>query len=399
LNKKKILIVDDNVHILKTLADVLQARGYITATAKKGSTALEMASELKPHVALIDLKLKDMSGLKVMEALGELSPGTVCIILTGHASQTSAIDAINLGAYGYLLKPYDMDQLLITIQQAIEKKETEKALGKSEALLRAIMDHSPALIAVKDMEGRFTLANRNHERLAGPAPHEYMGRTLYELFPDDAADSLYTNDLATLKSGVPMESEIILPHKDGSRHTYWTSSFPMYDESKRITGIGTICTDITERKQLEQQLIQSQKLESIGTLAGGIAHDFNNILMAILGYAEILTMKLPPESSERSYLDQIRKAANRAKDLVRQILTFSRERSNDLVAMNLKPIVKEALKMLRATIPTTIDIAENISANGTVMADAIQVHQVIMNLCTNAYHAMQDRGGLIEVSL
>lgn len=399
MNKSRILIVDDNAHILKTLADVLQNKGYITATANKGSTALEMAAEVKPTVALIDLKLKDMAGLKVMEALKGLSPGTMCIILTGHASQTTAIDAVNLGAYGYILKPYDMDQLLVTIRQAIEKKETEEALRRSEALLRAIIDHSPALISVEDPEGRFTLTNRNYERLAGPAPHKYIGKTLYELFPDDAVDNLYTNDLAPLMAEGPVESETILPHKDGSHHTYWTVRFPLHDQGEEITGIGTICTDITERKRLEQQLFQSQKLEAIGTLAGGIAHDFNNILMAILGYAEILSMKLPPQSSERPYLDQITRAGNRAKDLVRQILTFSRERCNDLVAINLKSVIKEALKLLRSTIPTTIDIVENISSNGIVMADAIQIHQVIMNLCTNAYHAMQDRGGLMGVSL
>lgn len=165
-------------------------------------------------------------------------------------------------------------------------------------------------------------------------------------------------------------------------------------------GIKVIAND-AERKRLEVQLQQGQKMEAVGTLAGGIAHDFNNILMTIIGYAEMTDLfDLAADSSVKSHLEEICKAANRAKDLVRQILTFSRQTAKERLNIQLKPIVKEAVKFLKASIPATIEIRQNIKSEiGTVFADSAQMHQVVMNLCTNAAHAMRDKGGVLEVNL
>lgn len=155
----------------------------------------------------------------------------------------------------------------------------------------------------------------------------------------------------------------------------------------------------TERRNLEDRLRQAQKMEAIGTLAGGIAHDFNNILSAIIGYTELSKLKLPKDSVVLNDLDEVFKAGNRAKDLVAQILTFSRQSRQEYMPILIHPIVKESLKLLRASIPATIEIRKNIVECGTVMSDATQIHQLIMNLCTNAYHAMEENGGVMEVSL
>ena len=173
------------------------------------------------------------------------------------------------------------------------------------------------------------------------------------------------------------------------------------DASGRITHYQGIVNDITERKRLEAQLRQAQKMEAIGTLAGGIAHDFNNILTAIIGYGEIVMERLAEEDSPlREDQAQVLKAAERARDLVRQILTFSRRSEQQLQPMLVQFVLKEALKLLRASIPTSIEIRESIDVNcGAVMADPVQIHQVIMNLCTNAYQAMREQGGILTVSL
>ncbi len=154
-----------------------------------------------------------------------------------------------------------------------------------------------------------------------------------------------------------------------------------------------------EKQKLESQLVQAQKMEAIGTLAGGIAHDLNNILSPIIGYAELLKMKLSEDSSSQADLAEVLKAGLRARDLTAQILAFSRQGDQERVPVLIDLIVKEALKLLRASIPTTIEIRHKIAKCRTTLADATQVHQVVMNLCTNAYHAMEERGGTLEVSL
>ena len=155
-----------------------------------------------------------------------------------------------------------------------------------------------------------------------------------------------------------------------------------------------------EHKKLNIQLQQAQKMEAIGTLAGGIAHDFNNILGAILGYAEMVQEDCPPGSIMRSSIDRVVEASHRAKELVKQILAFSRQAESDKIVLQPALIIKEAMKMLRASLPKTIDIQQNIDPEaGLILADPTQIHQIITNLCTNAFHAMEEIGGTLKVSL
>lgn len=155
-----------------------------------------------------------------------------------------------------------------------------------------------------------------------------------------------------------------------------------------------------ERADLEAQLFQLQKMETIGTLAGGIAHDFNNILTPIMGYTEMALEELPLESTLRYDVEQINHAAIRGKDLVQQILTFSREVDFDKNPIQMNLVIKEALNLVRASLPKTIEIKHNLNHNtGTILADATHMHQIIMNLCTNAYHAMTETGGVLSVNL
>ncbi|MEN8201567.1 MAG: ATP-binding protein [Bacteroidota bacterium] len=155
-----------------------------------------------------------------------------------------------------------------------------------------------------------------------------------------------------------------------------------------------------EKTKLEGQLLQLQKMETIGTLAGGIAHDFNNILTPILGYTEMALEELSDESVLRYDIEQINSAAIRGKDLVQQILTFSRQMDFDKKPIKLDDVVREVLKLIRASFPSSIEIKQDLDSNcGTVLADSTQMHQIIMNLCTNAYHAMSNTGGVLSVSL
>ncbi len=161
-----------------------------------------------------------------------------------------------------------------------------------------------------------------------------------------------------------------------------------------------IFRDITEHKKLEAQLRQAQKMESIGTLAGGIAHDFNNALFSIIGYTELTMDDVPEGSLAQSNLKEVLIAANRAKDMVQQILTFSRQTETEKKPVKVQSIVKEAIKLLKTSIPTTIEIRLNIDADcKPVLADPTQIHQVVMNLATNAYQAMREKGGVLTIDV
>jgi signal transduction histidine kinase/ActR/RegA family two-component response regulator len=174
-----------------------------------------------------------------------------------------------------------------------------------------------------------------------------------------------------------------------------------------IEGFLAVQRDIADRKRAEQenirlenQLRQAQKLETIGTLAGGIAHDFNNILVPILVYSDLAARSLAQDHPAREDLLEVIESANRAKALVKQILTFSRQSEQECFPADLAPIVKESLKLMRASLPATIEIRHDVdSQSGAVLADPSQIHQVLMNLCTNAYHAMRDTGGVLAVTL
>ena len=187
-------------------------------------------------------------------------------------------------------------------------------------------------------------------------------------------------------------------HRDGHPLHCIANIVGHFDEDGNLTEISSYLLDDTKRVNLEADLRQAQKIEAIGTLAGGIAHDFNNILSGIMGYTEIALDKLPAASEPAGTLRKVLAATQRAKELVQQILTFSRQGESDPRPLKLAPVVKEVLKLIRATLPTTIDIRRQIDAHPIVVADPVQIHQVIMNLCTNAGHAMKG-GGTLTVTV
>jgi signal transduction histidine kinase/ActR/RegA family two-component response regulator len=175
---------------------------------------------------------------------------------------------------------------------------------------------------------------------------------------------------------------------------------PVRDESGEIVSVIEISDDVTELVSLEDRLRRAQKMEAIGTLAGGIAHDFNNILGAIIGYTEIAELQVPDDSKAKESLKEVLNAGHRARDLVKQILAFSRREGQERIPIQIAPIAKEALKLLRSSLPTTVEIRQKLETDTDIVeADPTQIHQVLMNLCTNAAHAMRKEGGILEVSV
>ena len=290
-----------------------------------------------------------------------------------------------------------------------------KEIRKSEQQYRLLADNISDVIWTFDpAQTRFTYFSPSVERFLGFTPEEMLDLGLDDILLPESyqqAQKVIAEELAREKTGTadPFRSgtlEIEQYCKDGT--TVWsevTASFLRDQSGKPVAILGAL-RDISERKQAEQEkrnletrLQQAHKMEAIGTLAGGIAHDFNNILAAVLGYTEIALNETPKGSLLNSNIQEVLNAGNRAKDLVKQILTFSRQAEQQLAPVQVKHVVKEALGLLRASLPSTIEIRSNLQSDAATLADPTQIHQVVMNLCTNADFAMQGTGGILEVSL
>jgi len=290
-----------------------------------------------------------------------------------------------------------------------------KEIRKSEQQYRLLADNISDVIWTFDpAQSRFTYFSPSVARLLGFAPEEMLDLEMHDILTPDSyerAAKVIAGELAREKSEAsdPYRSrtlELEQYRKDGT--TLWsevTASF-LRDPSGKAFAILGAMRDISERKQAEQEkknletrLQQAHKMEAIGTLAGGIAHDFNNILAAVLGYTEMALNETPEGSLLRSNIQEVLSAGNRAKDLVKQILAFSRQAEQQLAPVKVKHVVTEALRLLRASLPSTVEIRRNIHSDAATLADPTQIHQVMMNLCANADHAMRDMGGILEVSL
>ena len=279
-----------------------------------------------------------------------------------------------------------------------ERVRSEETLRDRESKFRSLFNLSPQAIALTELEtGKLADVNNMFCDLTQYSKEEIIGKTTTGVgFYSHDDRTRFLNELQ--RSGEVNELEMDFKAKDGA-----IINGLMFARVIRISGksfILNIFLNITEQKMLQTQLQQAQKMESIGTLAGGIAHDFNNILYSIIGYTELALDDTEKETQLHDNLQELLVAANRARDLVKQILTFSRQADPKLKPLKIQLIVREALKLIRSSLPSTIAIHQDISNTcGLVMADATQIHQIAMNLLTNAYHAMADEGGKLGVTL
>lgn len=297
----------------------------------------------------------------------------------------------------------DADGKAVGVQSVIrditDRKRADEALRESESRSRLLIEASPIAIMIAQ-DGHLSHVNPALVEMFGyENAAQVVGRPIQELCA--------TEDLPVFKDGarsvIQKRESVCWLEVKGRKHdgqSLDTSIWLRSIELQRQPALLGFLVDVSEQKALRSQLLHSQKMEALGTLAGGIAHDFNNILFAIIGFTELILEDLPEGHRDRQNLEHVLQASNRAKELVRQILAFSRQGKEERRPIQIGPIVKEALKFLRASVPTTIDIQQDIKPPlGTILGDSTHIHQVLMNLCTNAAHAMRDRGGILTVSL
>jgi PAS domain S-box-containing protein len=282
------------------------------------------------------------------------------------------------------------------------EQNIRNALFESEAQKRAIVDGYNGVLVLFDQELKAKWVNKETEKRYPEA----IGKSCHTLFCAKSEKCTSCAFHRCLASGAIERStqRTGIYGADGDEIIFDITASPVKDRSGKISGIIGIAQNVTEQYRLERQLRHTQKMEAIGTLAGGVAHDFNNVLTPIMGYTEIIRLKMKQDGfgdqAVYDYLEEILKAAKRAKLLVEQVLTFSRSVEKKEVLLHVHPIVKEVMKLMRSTLPTTIVIREEINEHcGRVVIDPVQIHQVLINLCTNAAHAMAGRHGLLTVKL
>ncbi|MDK9707131.1 MAG: response regulator [Desulforhopalus sp.] len=293
----------------------------------------------------------------------------------------------------------------------LEQRMLEQAgkYSESERKYRDLVEGTNDLVAQLDPRGRLTFLNRAAQKILTLAPAEYSGLSIFRfIHPDDHKRVLawWRQCLADKADRTVIELRQVNIKTGNVLNLQWSTSF-QYDAAGKLTGIGVIGRDVSDIRRAEQereslaiQLRRRHKMEAIGTLAGGIAHDFNNILAAVLGYADMALADIPVWSPARRQIQEVLKAGNRAKDLVKQILAFSRKEEQHRQPINLNALIVEAVVFLRATIPTTIDIMLDLAPGcGNIQGDQTQIHQVLMNLCTNASQAMENQGGTLTIAL
>ncbi|MCX5876290.1 MAG: PAS domain S-box protein [Deltaproteobacteria bacterium] len=313
-----------------------------------------------------------------------------------HVDPAGKEICVEIHAYPIFDNNGNLSQIIEYCLDISERKQGEEERRRLVTAIEQGVDS----VVITDPKGMIQYVNPSFERITGFSKDEVIGKNPRILQSGKHDAGFYQEMWRTLASGKAWQGHLINKKKDGTLFEEEVSITPVLNEVRKIINYVAVKRDVTGEMRLEEQLRQAQKMEAIGTLAGGIAHDFNNILAIILGYAELTLRETPETDPRRDKLGEIIKASTRAKDLVRQILDFSRKTERLRQPFLMAPLVKETLKMLRASIPATIAIEERITAvDSRVLGDPSQLHQVIINLCTNAFHAMEEQGGTLSITL
>src|SRR6266850_1041339 len=344
-----------------------------------------------PDAILSDHNIPGFSGWEALELAQRAHPDVPFILVTGSLDEETAVRYLKNGASDYILKDR-LVRLGPALLEALERARQREALRTQESLLRQIIDANPSLIFVKDWNGRFVLVNQATAQVYGTTVESLVGKTDADFNPNvQEIAHFLRHDRDVMSSGQPkiIAEEPVTNPTTGDTRWFQTIKVPLRSPAEGTATLLGVATEITERKRLEEQLLQSQKMEAVGQLAGGVAHDFNNILTAIVGYTDLLAAELASNVRQIEDLEEIRKAARRAAALTRQVL--------EPRIIDVNSVVLNLDKMLRSLISENIELKTDLADNlGAARADPNQIEQVIMNLAINARDAMPD-GGTVTI--
>ncbi|NBV20561.1 MAG: response regulator [Proteobacteria bacterium] len=406
----RLLLVEDSDDDARLILDAIRSGGY-EPRYERVETAVELGEALyrQPwEVILSDYRLPSFNGLAALKLVRGLGKDTPFIIVSGTIGEELAVEMMLAGADDYVMKN-NLARLGPAIRRELREAEDRRLRREAEAVLREsqqLLEKAQHIgqigswVSDPDLTGRLIWSAQT-ARIFGFAPGEFDGRVesfFALLHPDDRACVAQAAQAAFI-AGLPYNLEHRIVRRDGQVRWVHEQADVERDPAGRPLRMVGVVQDITDRKHLEEQLRQAQKMEAIGQLAGGIAHDFNNLLTAIMCNVELVRSMAPDDPVLPDCHAAILVATERARDLVRQILAFSRRQEHQRQPMQLHVVIKEALKLLRATVPAAVEFRASIPLTPTVLANPSEIHQVTLNLCTNAWHALQGRAGTIRVEL
>lgn len=408
----KVLIVDDEPRMCDSLKVLLSDQGYDAQTGHSGKEAMECLSRDSFDLVLLDIVMPDMTGHQIMDYINSQNRETLVILMTGHASVDSAVESLRRGAYDYLRKPFDFEQLLKRVGNAIDqsrlKKEHELVSGKlelTEKRYQYLVNASPDIIYTLNCEGMFTFISGAIESLLGYRTSQLVGEHYTSvIFKDDVDKAKYHfNERRTGKRGTRgLELRLKSLHNSTGQNGHLTVELkavgiydrPVDQQNKEFRGTYGVARDITDRKRLEAQLLQAQKMKAIGTLAGGIAHDFNNLLMGIEGHTSLMYLDIHAHHPHYEHVSGIEDMVKRGAHLTKQLLGFARGGKYEVKPTDLNELIEKSSEMFGRT-KKEIRIHKNCEMDvWTVAVDRAQIEQVLLNLYVNAWQAMSGGGDL-----
>jgi two-component system, cell cycle sensor histidine kinase and response regulator CckA len=398
MERFRVLMVEDNdadAVLINRELQRLSPRPKVDHVRTEAALVAALSNGSRPDVILCDHNLPGFGGAQALELAHRILPEVPFILVTGSLDEETAVAYLKNGAADYILKDR-LARLGPAVFEALERARERDALRRHQRLLREIIDANPSLIFVKDWDGRFLLVNQATAHVYGATVNDLLGKTDADFNPkaEEVAHFL-RDDREVMLSGRPklIAEEAVTNPTTHETRWFQTIKVPLRMREDGSSTLLGVATEITERKRLEEQLMQSQKMEAVGQLAGGVAHDFNNILTAIVGYADLLAEDLGPRHLED--VEEIRKAARRAAALTRQLLAFSRKQVLEPRILDLNDVVLNLDKMLRSLISENIELKAALAPDlQATRADLNQLEQVILNLAINSRDAMPDGGTL-----
>jgi two-component system, cell cycle sensor histidine kinase and response regulator CckA len=388
-----IAIVEDEYIVALDIKSFLGRTGYAVAGMYSSGDALLAEFEaIKPDLVLMDIKIRgSLDGVETSRLVHERYR-TPVVLLTAYADDETIARAKITQPFGYIIKPFEERELKTAIEIALYRAAMERKIMESEERYRDLFYHGISANFLADGSGRIVEANAAFRSLVGLRAEQDLP-LLEALLPERSARESFL-ELASSDKGLEL-AELPFRSLDGKDLVVLANAAAVRDSEGRLTGIRGELIDTTERRKLEERLFLAQKMEAAGKLAGGIAHDFNNILTAILGYSNLLADELPDSSAARADVEGIRKAADRAANLTRQLLAFSRRQPVSPRALDLNAAVKDAERLLRRILPEDVSLYIALCAEpASIVADPAQIEQILLNLSFNAKDAMPDGGEL-----
>lgn len=399
----RLLFLEDSEDDAAIMEAELRREGYTLVTRRVDTKeAFEEALEaFAPDVVLADFKVPRFGGMAALEVLRTRAAGIPLVMVTGAVSEETVIECMKAGAVDYVLKDR-LHRLRPAVRAALERRRMMQARLSAESALRAseqklyeqarLLDLTPDSVMVFDMQDRVQFWNKGAEELTGFTSQDVMGRRATDL--DCWGLGAYEMARQKLLEDEEWQGEMTKFSRD-RRKIFVNSRWRLVrNAAGQPQSILVIESDVTEQKRVEQQLLQAQRMQSMGTLAGGIAHDLNNILSPILMVAQVLRAEITDEYV-RTMLDTVENCAKRGADVVKQLLTFARGIQGERVSVQIRHLIKEIVHIAQETFPKSIKVASNVPRDlWPISGDATQLHQVLLNLCVNARDAMPGGGTL-----